>query len=313
MSSRAISPMDPVVTTIIPTYNRSAETRRAIESVLNQTYNAIELIIVDDGSTPPISQSIAINSDEANVNIIAHESNRGANVARNTGIDAAHGEYIAFLDSDDEWVDTKIERQLTAIHNTAYEAAYTSVKHVNPAGELNGISQARTDGNIQRALLKKNVVGSFSTLLISRTAIDEVGRTDPSLPCWQDWEWYLRLSQSVDFHAINEPLTISHSGSDQISRNFASKREVAYPIMKQRISEYAPNERTARIALAYLDFQLGYAALVHGRYDISRSQFFSAIRAYPWEPSFYQYLICAGPQYSTVRSLKHWLIRLTVA
>ena len=101
----------PTVSVVIPTYNRADVLPRAIDSALGQSVADIEVVVVDDGSTDDTEALVADYEDDR-LRYVAHETNRGANVARNTGIEAADGEYIAFLDSDDEWKPTKLERQL---------------------------------------------------------------------------------------------------------------------------------------------------------------------------------------------------------
>ena len=101
----------PVVSVIIPTYNRAHLIGRAIRSVLDQTYQDWELIVVDDASTDDIP-GIVKGFTDGRVKYIRHDENKGAAAARNTGIQAARGAYIAFLDSDDEWLPEKLERQV---------------------------------------------------------------------------------------------------------------------------------------------------------------------------------------------------------
>ncbi|MFC6990634.1 glycosyltransferase family 2 protein [Haladaptatus sp. GCM10025707] len=93
----------PTVSVVIPTYNRSEEVTHAIDSVLAQTYDDFELLVVDDGSTDD-TEEVVTSYDDDRVKFIEHEENQGAPAARNTGIEHAEGEYVAFLDSDDEWL-----------------------------------------------------------------------------------------------------------------------------------------------------------------------------------------------------------------
>ena len=97
----------PVVSVVIPTYNRACLLGRAIQCVLNQSFQDIEVIVVDDASQDN-SADIVNSLDDSRIKYLRHEKNRGGSSARNTGIKAARGEYIAFLDDDDEWMPTKI-------------------------------------------------------------------------------------------------------------------------------------------------------------------------------------------------------------
>jgi len=108
------------VSIVIPTYNRAGLLSRTIQSVLNQTYQDFEIIIVDDGSTDKTEEVVkSFNSKKIFYN--RHEENKGANAARNTGIKASRGEYIAFQDSGDEWLPQKLERQMKVFENASPE------------------------------------------------------------------------------------------------------------------------------------------------------------------------------------------------
>lgn len=106
------------VSVVIPTYNRAPTLPRALESTLAQTIDDLEILVVDDGSTDDTASVLATYQDvDSRVRPVVHATNQGANVARNTGIEHARGEYIAFLDSDDEWHPEKLERQLAALED----------------------------------------------------------------------------------------------------------------------------------------------------------------------------------------------------
>lgn len=301
----------PVVSVVVPAYNRPERVRRAVQSVVGQSYGPLELVVVDDGSTPPLEESLTLPDDRlTDATLETHETNRGANAARNTGIDHASGEYVAFLDSDDEWKPTKIRRQVDRLEAGGDEAAYTGVEQVDANGDRNGIQRATSDGRLLEPLLRGNVVGTFSSVVVARDAIESVGRPDPSMPCWQDWEWFLRLSRAVSFAAVEDPLTIRHNEGGQISSAYEQKRDEAKPVIATRITECAPTDRAARLGLAYLDFQLGQAALSVGAYADARRHFRRAIGRHRREVRFYLYLALAGSHYPTVRGIKRSVTRL---
>ena len=108
--------INPTVSIILPTYNRAHTLRKAVDSILNQTYKDFELIVVDDGSTDDTYNLIKSINDYRIV-YVKHEKNKGAAAARNTGIKLAKGKYIAFQDSDDEWYSHKLEKQMEIIEN----------------------------------------------------------------------------------------------------------------------------------------------------------------------------------------------------
>ena len=107
----------PLVSVIIPTYNRKHVLTKAIQSVINQTYQSLELLIIDDGSTDGTEKAVKEFSD-SRIRYFRYECNMGVAAARNVGVKEATGEYIAFLDSDDEWLEKKTAAQITALMNT---------------------------------------------------------------------------------------------------------------------------------------------------------------------------------------------------
>lgn len=301
--------MPPLVSAIIPAYNRPERTSRAITSAVEQSYSPIEIIVVDDGSQPPIPADVMPSDESVDNYIVRHDENRGANVARNTGIDHASGEYVAFLDSDDEWKPTKIERQIGQLSNSNYQSSYTSVKQVDSSGQENAIRRAVSSGDLSDSLIKGNVIGTFSSFCISASVIDDAGRPDPDLPSWQDWEWYLRLSETVKFGAIEEALTIRHNEGDQISSSFTPKRDIAYPAVLEQIRQLSITDSQLREGKGHVTFQLGYSALSNHRFSEARALFWQALRTLPTEPKFYIFLCIAGPQYRWSRRTKRFLMR----
>lgn len=301
-----------LVSAIIPAYNRPERTQRAIDSVSEQIHTPIELVVVDDGSEPPLLDTLSIpEAVFQNIVFERHEENRGGNVARNTGIESASGEYLAFLDSDDEWDPRKIRRQVKRLNRSNSQASYTGVKQLDPDGDVNGVKNATRSGNLLPELLNGNSIGTFSSVVIEDDVVDRIGKPDPDMPSWQDWEWYLRLAANgVEFDAIRDPLTIRHNEGEQISQSYVPKRDESYPVIERRITEFASTADEERIALAYLDFQLGYSALVNHHYSEARRLFISSIRKHGTETQFFIYLACAGPHYPNVRRIKRAAVRL---
>jgi len=298
-----------LVTAVIPAYNRPKRTKRAIQSVVKQTYEPIELIVVDDGSSPPLREKIPTEYDSlAEFYLIEHETNKGANAARNTGIDAANGEYIAFLDSDDEWVPEKIDRQIETIKSTSADFVYAGIQQVNEDGNVIAIKNANPPDDIESELLKRNMIGTFSSIIVSAKVIQQVGHPNPKLPCWQDWEWYLRLSDCAQFDAVESSLVIRHNEGSQISDNFQYKL-TSFDILKKQLEEHVKSEVEKEMSRAYLHFHVGYSALSNKEYSVARSQLIKAILIYPREPEFYKYLLASSPVYPALRRTKRQLVQ----
>lgn len=159
-------------------------------------------------------------------------------------------------------------------------------------------------------LLYGNFIGTFSSVMMRAETVERVGLLDERLPCWQNWEYYLRLAREYEFVAVPEPLVIRPNASTgQVSRGFAAKRDVAYPLLREAIEPIAAlrGALVGRRAIASLDFELGYAALANGKQSEARRYLFRAVARYPFRPGFYPYLLAAlvgESAYSTLRRYK---------
>ncbi|WP_254808245.1 glycosyltransferase family 2 protein [Natronosalvus amylolyticus] len=211
----------PRVSVIIPTYNRAETLSRAIDSALEQTVDDLEVVVVDDGSTDE-TQSVLAGYDDSRVRPIVHATNRGANVARNTGIEYARGEYIAFLDSDDTWHPEKLERQLETLadRSEVWVGTYcdSTFELSGPAGPIQSFVAsvlARGDAEPTREggeeligeILADNVQpGAGSTLLVRACVAREAGGFDETLDRFQDPEFCLRVLEHGKLAYVDEPL-----------------------------------------------------------------------------------------------------------
>ena len=205
------------VTAVIPNYNRIDCTIEAIRSALDQTVPIAEIIVVDDASTDLFEDSIFEEMDPR-VHLIRHKVNRGGSAARNTGIDAASGEWIAFLDSDDRWLPNKLERQFEAIRG-AKSARYFVCGNVL-ADRGMGVTRPfnyrppHEDEDISEYFLLQRCAFQTSTLLLPKDVANKT-RFDESLRRHQDWDFVLRLIEDkVMSLYIHQPLAIYYDGPD---------------------------------------------------------------------------------------------------
>lgn len=212
-----------LVSVIIPTYNREETVSRAIDSVLEQTHDDLEVLVVDDGSTDG-TVAVLESYDDDRVRPIYHETNQGANVARNTGIEHARGRYVAFLDSDDEWRPEKLEAQLEVLEKRSAEwvAAYCgfAFELTSASDRFRGLaasvlSQAddrpRMEGGEELVgeILADNVhTGAGSTLIVRTDVAREVGGFDETLDRFQDPEFVLRILEVGKLAYVDEPLVV---------------------------------------------------------------------------------------------------------
>ncbi len=230
----------PAVSVIVPTYNRANLLPRAIKSVLNQTFTNFELIIVDDGSTDNTLE-IVRHFNNRRIRCISHDHTKGGSAARNTGINASRSEYVAFLDSDDEWLPAKLNKQLNLYETSSEKVGlvYTWLVHVFDDGRISH-STSRYKGRIYKELLLKNVVGSASSAIIRRKVLSYVKGFDESLPARQDMDLWLRISEHFDVDVVPEVLVrIYHRhGCRRISsskNNLLSARDLFYQKHKDRL------------------------------------------------------------------------------
>ena len=207
------------VSIIIPTYNRAKLLTEAVRSLQQQTYENIEIIIVDDCSTDDTAQAVE-KLDDGRIIYVKHDVNKGGSEARNTGIKHATGDYIGFLDSDDQWQSDKLERQLAVFReNPDFGIVYTGMK-VYQGSYLVKEVIPKYQGDLLTKLIESNCIYTTSSILVKKEVLEEVGGFDSSLPSCQDWDFYLRLAQVSRFGFVEDSLVLYylHPG-DRISTN----------------------------------------------------------------------------------------------
>jgi len=194
----------PLVSIIIPIFNRVLYLPQAIESISKQGYEDIEIIIVDDGSTEDIFSIIKKCQAKYTFKIFyIKQKNKGPGGARNTGIKQAQGEYIAFLDSDDEWEEEflkyTLEKLISGEYQWASTAAYRDVINKDEKVTKRSIAQSNSfkeTDDIYYLLLKENIIVGPSGVIIKRKCFNEVGYFREDLYIAEDWEMWLRLAKS---------------------------------------------------------------------------------------------------------------------
>jgi GT2 family glycosyltransferase len=266
----------PVVSVVLPTYNRTESLNRAIESVLNQRFEDFELLVVDDGSTEN-TKAIVEEFDDERLVYFEHEVNRGGSAARNTGIEASTGEYVAFLDDDDTWLPHKLGQQIERLEERSKEwiAAYCDYRVVRHGASSRlresiaavlpvEMSSRRPEGGaelIPMVLMRKFPLGGTSTLLVRRTAIDRLDGFDPTFRRHQDWEFLVRLLRIGKLACVKEDLVVKHE-SDMPSGDAlkAAQQDLfaAFPSEIEQAEEAGYNVTGAhRFALARYYFMEG--------------------------------------------------------
>lgn len=265
---------DTVVSVILPTYNRANTVGEAIESVLRQSYNPFELVVVDGGSTdhtPAIVESFS----DARLRYHRRAEPAGVSTARNIGVNETSGEFVAFIDSDDRWREDKLHRQVTAIRDMdpSYAVAYSGVqKEFGEPRTRNGAS-----GDIEAAIQHMAVPTYTSTLLIRRQAFDDRGGFDDVLPCYEDWDLCLRLAAKYRFQYLDTPLVVKGTAGDNISAD--PDRLVA--AIRRLTARYAlPRETIGRLLA-----DAGVTYCEAGNLHRGRSYLLNALRHNPRQPN----------------------------
>jgi len=207
----------PLVSVILPTYNRVRFLQEAIDSVLAQDYAPIELLVVDDGSTDGTAQLLESYGDRV---MVLHQANAGVSAARNQGIRRASGQFIALLDSDDYWLPAKLTAQVD-FFNTHPGAVLCQTEEiwirngvrVNPKARHRKMSGMIFEQSLPLCLI------SPSATMLRRSLLDEVGLFDESLPACEDYDLWLRITWKYPADLIPLPLIVKRGGHhDQLSR-----------------------------------------------------------------------------------------------
>ena len=282
--------MLPTVSVIIPAYNRATTIRRAIDSVLSQTHQGFEIIVIDDGSTDATADIVAAIEDPR-LRLIRHDRRRGGSAARNTGIREGSAPFVAFLDSDDEWLASKLERQLEIFERSDEHLAlvYTGAVWLYPDGAVDHVV-ARRYADLAHRLLTVNVIGETSLGMVRRTALNEIGGFDETLPSCQDMDVWLRLCERFEADIVAEPLVRVTKGDDQgrISNNVAAA-------MKGR-ALFCEKHRHKMVSRRVLHLYLRMSARWQHRRvrdsHLARRLYIESLRANPIAP--YTYVLLAA-------------------
>ncbi|AUV82754.1 glycosyltransferase family 2 protein [Salinigranum rubrum] len=283
---------DGLVSVVVPTYGRRPDfLRAAVESVAAQTYDPVELIVVDDSpeaSATAVCEPFA--SEMATLRVIDDRDHDGAGAARNTGIRAADGSLVAFLDDDDEWHDTKLSRQCTRLEAAPEASLVVTGQQYVRNGTPTGSRLPDVSGDVTEALLTGSRLCPFSSAMVRAEAVDAAGPIDERFPVWEDLEWYVRLSRAGAVATVDRPLVRRRMGDhEQLTDTFDSLRDVAYPLFvrKHRPLAASLGERVEREFVASLAREVATAGLGAERFDDAVAFARRSIRANPRAPAGY--------------------------
>ncbi len=284
----------PKVSVIIPTHNRAEFLRAAVISVLNQTFQNFEIIIVDDASQDQTAAVIRSFTDRR-IKYIRHETSRGQGATRNAGLRCALGEYIALLDDDDEWMPQKLEKQVAVLDRSPSNVGmvYTGVCRIDVFTNrvINRVIP-RKRGSVFRDLCEKNWIGGCSSVVLRRGCFQKIGLFDESLAAQADYDLWLRIAREFDIECIREPLVLYAVHGDRISTNYESVIQGMEAQLRKYGSVFAQDKHN--YSRRYLVLGINYC--VNGNGKEGQRALLKAIRVYPFavRPYWYLFLVLLG-------------------
>lgn len=265
----------PKVSVVIPTYNRPDKIFSTIASVVKQTFTDIEIIVVNDSEDNKSVQDVIDKFDDKRIRVLRNKRTKGANGARNTGLENANGKYIAFLDDDDLWYPDKLQKQLIKFNESSNKIRFVYSGFEIVSIEEPGLSRKifpQKKGNVANEIIRGNFVGS-PTPLIDISVFAETGSYDENLQSAQDWELWIRISETTEFEYVDEVLAKYVVHGDQISADM-NKKIISFDYIIEKHSDLYKNNKKA---LASIYKRTAVLSLMNGRIKNSRERIIKAI------------------------------------
>ncbi len=276
----------PLVSVVIPTRNRAHLLPAALRSALGQSFTDFEILVVDDGSTDR-TPALRGQFDDPRLRWLRHESARGGGAARNAGIAAARGEYIAFLDDDDEWRADKLARQSAALAQSGADvgAVFTGYRVIDAASrKVVGRKVPSKSGDLYPDLLEGNYIGGTSCLMAKRSGLERLGGFDERLPSFQDYDLWLRMAGEFRFLSIAAPLVNYYAHEQKIWTN----PDAVLAGLRLMLEKYGRSAAFRRYC-SRLYLALGVRFAETGEPERARRAFLSAIALHPYGVRPYVY------------------------
>ena len=281
-----ISSRPPAVSVVLPTYNREAVVGRAVESVLDQTFRDLELIVVDDGSRDGTVEVVS-RIEDPRLKLIQHETNRGGNAARNTGAQAASALLLAFQDSDDFWLPHKLEAQLQVLGtDSETRACYCGMVTYgrDPDNKIGrrvcqyvpARAVPQPGGDLSRAVLEASFI-STQTFLVETQVFRAAGGFDNGLAALQDWDLVIRIAQHTNIAFVEEPLVLAYVSEDSVSSQRVKKAMARIAVVEKHRDLF----RAAPVAAARHLYGSGRALAWSGMRREAVRAFTASLRWHP--------------------------------
>ena len=255
----------PLVSVVIATYNMGQYLPEAIDSVLAQRWENLEVIVVDDGSTDDTPEQMKRFEGNGRVRYLPTE-NRGQPKAKNRGLKEANGDFIAFCDADDVWHPEKLNVQMPLFEDQNTGVVYSEVSYIDQNGKTVDKPQPyeRYSGKVTNQLIIKNFV-PFGTAVIRRECLERNGYFDENLPMGIDWDLWLRYSVDWSFQYTPEKTYVYRVWPGQMSSNYRGRYDNAFVILEKFIKDNPKKVPDYLISRAWADMYVsrGYTIACH--------------------------------------------------
>ena len=284
--------MKPLISVIIPTYNRAILLERAIISAISQTYKNIEIIVIDDGSRDGTKRVISdLKKRCPDIRYFYEKNSGGPSKPRNKGIIESKGQYIAFLDDDDEWLPRKLEEQM----NLFFRSNSSKLGFVGCYGYVisknkKRIEKTKTSNSFFKDMLRKNRILTPTSILVKREVFNKVGVFDEKLRLWEDWEMWIRISKEYKFGILKEVLYKYCQHPQTLSKEIISKSESA-KYLKYILEKHYLLYKKDRIALSQILELIGRISVFDDNPKRARKYLVDSIKQDPFNAKAYFYLI----------------------
>ncbi|MEZ4599309.1 MAG: glycosyltransferase family 2 protein [Syntrophotaleaceae bacterium] len=290
----------PSVSVVVPTCNRAHMIEKAINSVLNQTFEDLELIVVDDCSEDETAEVVEQIKDPR-LKFFRQTERKGAAEARNAGVAVSSGKYLAFLDDDDEWLPDKLQRQLEVFKtDPEMGMVYSGYYYVNAENnEIYREFQPSWRGKLDDLLLMENCIGTTSSAVVGRDCFNQVGGFDVSLPSSQDWDLWIRIAQVRPIDYVSCPLVKFLNHDARITHNMGSKIQGKVKLLKKIM----PLVQNKPKVLSHHYFVIGFLYCAKGDVENGKKNLLAAIKKNPVNFRCYKHYLAALPGGSFYRYL----------
>jgi len=282
-----------LVSVVIPAYNAEGCLSRALDSVLAQTHAPVEILVVNDGSTDGTLRLLDRYAEQVKV---INQANQGAGAARNAGIRASQGRYIAFLDADDRWLPTKLDRQIAALEGDPEAGlCYTNGAHYNETGVTQPSHAALRrphSGWVFEPLFVENFMIT-SSVLVRRDSVEMVGEFNPQYLNAQDYDLWTRLARRYRFVYVDEILVQYWSMGKSLCTNYDRLYTTDFMISRRLMEDdpqfFENRPGLVRTRFGSLHFRYGWRLFRNGRFEEARREFGSSRRYRPMDIRTYGY------------------------